>query len=389
MTYVRSAAQSSRLTSSGSRSSSSRTQNPGRYGLRGSPPASVRSPTQQPQLTSRAPVDVRQSPGSSLGSGPARWVWPKITNGASTRNRSRTSAIAASPLLRNVSIETSSLTGPSPARFSPETIAGNAARSARRRSPPRARLPWPSARHAATDDALPGPTAGPGVRVQPRVHRVPARPRSPRRWPARLAVRRPSGRPRRSRAARASARSCGGRGSGRGSRRRRRAATRPGSEPDPLGAQRRADALQRLAGERPHLGAAAPSGAGGGSATDRRASARRQQPVVVVAGVSTHRGGRRAAPRRARSAPATAAAQRLAPRPLAQLHARRRAAPAGRRPRTAASSRARTSSASSVPRPPPRCRSETISVRSGRSVNRPTRGTLRRRRAPGGSSSAA
>ena len=80
--------------------------------------------------------------------------------------------IAASELLRSVSIETSSLTRPQPRPVQSRDDRGEG-RSERSPTQSATRVVAldPKARHAATDEPCPVRPAGPGVRVEPRVHR--------------------------------------------------------------------------------------------------------------------------------------------------------------------------------------------------------------------------
>ena len=128
---------------------------------------------------------------SSPGSGPARWVWPKITCArvdaavASAPRRTRAARRGGAPARRG-----RRAAGPSRARFSAATRApgtprpspAGAARLPRRR-------PAPSACHACAEAPCElRPRSGPpccGDRVDPGVDRRERSPRSPRRAPAR------------------------------------------------------------------------------------------------------------------------------------------------------------------------------------------------------------
>ena len=73
-------------------------------------------------------------------SGPARWVWPKITCASPRPSRAATSPIARKPARRSSLVEMSASKGPSPARLSAATASGKAPASARaRRSKPACR----------------------------------------------------------------------------------------------------------------------------------------------------------------------------------------------------------------------------------------------------------
>ena len=178
--------------------------------------------TQLPLLCSQAPDGVRHSVTSSPGSGPARWLWPKMTCSASMPRRPTTSPSASSALRRSASPERSELHGADAEQVQP----ADAEREDRGQQPRAHRLV------AVALEQLIGLARAPGAGAQPLLGGALGGARDPgvQRGEHALVVlggrrirarRRPSGSSRRRRAARRSARCRADQGNGHASRRRR------------------------------------------------------------------------------------------------------------------------------------------------------------------------